>query len=398
MRSHAEASLKGSQRLGSYLRRLRAGYGYSLRRVEERARAEGGEIDNSQLSRYEKGICYPSFDKLRVLASVFNVSIQSFSDVVELESYEELKPQDTDPRALLIEGTDALSRGDSRRAFVCYERALEILLDESAARSAVSDELLGEVRVHHALALARLGKLGLAEQELRNALRQIEDLTAALRTRALVTLASIHAQQGERFLAELEAGRALELAQSEGLDRMAVMALHILGKVLHEQGRYEEATERFRETARLYEACGDQHEAVRVRVNIGANYVAMGKVREGIRLLRAALEEARAGRHRRQEALAWCHLGEAYHQLGDIERARACFRESDTLVGQGDERHHDVLFLNAFHEWKMAMAEDHPTRIKIALGRLKVLRSTLERRFPEVEEFDRYVERRRAHA
>ena len=88
----AAANLKGSTRLGNYLRKLRSGYGYSLRRVEERARAEGGEIDNSQLSRYEKGICYPSFDKLRVLASVFNVSIQSFSDVVDLEIFEELKP------------------------------------------------------------------------------------------------------------------------------------------------------------------------------------------------------------------------------------------------------------------------------------------------------------------
>ena len=116
MGSQAAANLKGSQRLGSYLRRLRSGYGYSLRRVEERARAEGGEIDNSQLSRYEKGICYPSFDKLRVLASVFNVSIQSFSDVVELEAYEELKPAEGEPRHLLAGGTEALRAGDSGRA------------------------------------------------------------------------------------------------------------------------------------------------------------------------------------------------------------------------------------------------------------------------------------------
>jgi len=88
MEAHAESALKGSVRLGNYLRRLRAGYGYSLRRVEERAKAEGGEIDNSQLSRYEKGICYPSFDKLRVLASVFNVSVQAFSDVVDRQRWE----------------------------------------------------------------------------------------------------------------------------------------------------------------------------------------------------------------------------------------------------------------------------------------------------------------------
>ena len=51
MEAQLQPNLKGSLRLGSYLRRLRTGYGYSLRRVEERARAEGGEIDNSQLSR-----------------------------------------------------------------------------------------------------------------------------------------------------------------------------------------------------------------------------------------------------------------------------------------------------------------------------------------------------------
>jgi tetratricopeptide (TPR) repeat protein len=389
-------NLKGSQRLGDYLRRLRNGYGYSLRRVEERARAEGGEIDNSQLSRYEKGICYPSFDKLRVLASVFNVSIQSFSDVVELEAFEGLKPASSDPVALLADGTEALRNGDSGLAFANYERALEVLVEDGAAGR--DPGRLGEVRVHLAIALARLGKLSLAEQELRNALRDAERLSAQLRIRAIVTLASIHAQQGERFLSELEAGRAYEMALGENEARMAVMALHILAKSLSEQGRHMEAVERFREAARLYEQCDEHFEATRVRVNIGATYVAMGKFREGIRLLRETLAEARAAGRRRLQALAWSHLGEAYYQLKDHDRARACFRESDTLAVHNDERHADILFLNAYYEWRMASGQDNPTRTKIALGRLKVLRSGLERKFPEVEEFDRYVERRRADA
>ena len=115
-------------------------------------------------------------------------------------------------------------------------------------------------------------------------------------------------------------------------------------------------------------------------------------------MLRESLNEARAGNHRRLEAVAWSHLGQAYYRQNDCERARGCFRESDTLAGQNREKHTDILFLNAYYEWKMAKAEDNPTRVKIALGRLKVLRSALERRFPEVEEFDGYVERRRAHA
>src|SRR5207249_5732237 len=96
-----EQELRGSARLGNYLRRLRIGYGLSLRRVEDKARAEGGEIDNSQLSRYERGICYPSFDKLCLLANIFNVSIQNFSDLLELERVEPFEP---DPQA----GYDAL--------------------------------------------------------------------------------------------------------------------------------------------------------------------------------------------------------------------------------------------------------------------------------------------------
>jgi hypothetical protein len=46
----------------------------------------------------------------------------------------------------------------------------------------------------------------------------------------------------------------------------------------------------------------------------------------------------------------------------------------------------------------MASDQGNPTREKIAFGRLKVLRSNLERRFPEVEAFDAFVERRRSDA
>jgi len=43
-----------SLRLGQHLKRLREGYGYTLRKVEEKALSLGEAIDNSQLSRFEK--------------------------------------------------------------------------------------------------------------------------------------------------------------------------------------------------------------------------------------------------------------------------------------------------------------------------------------------------------
>jgi len=46
----------------------------------------------------------------------------------------------------------------------------------------------------------------------------------------------------------------------------------------------------------------------------------------------------------------------------------------------------------------MAREESNMTREKIAFGRLRHLRSLIERRFPEVDEFDAHIERtRRSH-
>ena len=394
MEAQADNALKGSVRLGNYLKRLRAGYGYSLRRVEERAKAEGGEIDNSQLSRYEKGICYPSFDKLRVLASVFNVSVQAFSDVVDLEAYEELKPLDGDPAAIVAEGNVALKAGEFGQAFAYYEFALDRLHDGTTVDQ---DGLIAQTRVNLAMALSRLGKLALAEQELRQALRGGPALTPTISARALLNLANLHADQGDLLLAEIEAEKALILAKAGDQSILAARALHTLGRVLASRQRHLEAIEHYREAGTLYDACGEPHEAVRVRINVGDSYVALGKTREGIRLLRASLAEARSIGHRRLEAQAWSNLGEACLRASDPAQAQACFRQSDALAGS-PEKYPDILFFNAFYEWKMAIDQGNPTREKIAFGRLKVLRSSLERRFPEVEAFDAFVERRRSDA
>ncbi len=394
MEAHAESALKGSVRLGSYLRRLRVGYGYSLRRVEERAKAEGGEIDNSQLSRYEKGICYPSFDKLRVLANVFNVSVQAFSDVVDLESFEILKSHSTEPKSLVNEGNAALRSGDYGQAFAYYDFALDQLHNEETSGN--TQESVIQTRVNLAMALSRLGKLALAEQELRHALRSANELSPTVVARAFLILANLHADQGDILIAEVEAERALGLAKTEGLAIVAARALHTLGRLLAQKKQHLAAVDRYREAGALYDTCGETQEAIRVRINVGDCYVALGKVKEGVRLLRSALAEAHAAGLRRQEAQAWSNLGEAHFRLGETDQAQACFRQSDALAST-PEKYSDVLFFNAFYEWKMAGNQGNPTREKIAFGRLKALRSSLERRFLEVEAFDSYVERRRSN-
>lgn len=396
MGGQAQVRLKGSARLGNYLRRLRAGYGYSLRRVEERARAEGGEIDNSQLSRYEKGICYPSFDKLRILANVFNVSIQSFSDVVDLEAFEDLKPDSGDPAQIIDDGLAAMNAGDTGLAFALFERALEML--QELPDDGQSAAMVAQARINLAAALARLGKLALAEQELRTVLKTETGLDRILKARALLALANVHAEQGDIVLAELEAGRAYDIAREEGADVLAAQAVHNLGFALAQRARFAGAIEKYRQAVHLYEQTERTVPAAQVRVNIGTCYVALGKTREGIRLLRAALDHARKMGNPHLEALAWTNLGEAYFRLDDLDRARQCFDRSEILIRSGDDPQFDLQFANSYFEWQMARATGNPTRAKIAFGRLKALRSNVEKRFPEVEAFDAYVERGRCHA
>ena len=91
-------------------------------------------------------------------------------------------------------------------------------------------------------------------------------------------------------------------------------------------------------------------------------------------------------------------LGQAYYHQEDYKRARAYFRESDALAVYNAEKQPDILFLNAFYEWKTAGEAGNPTRERIAFGRLKALRSSLERRFQEVEAFDDHMEGGRRHA
>lgn len=374
----------GSIYLGRYLHQLRAGYGYSLRRVEERARAAGGEIDGSQLARYEKGLTYPSFDKLRVLADVFNVSVQSFADVVDLEAFEPLKPPTGQPKALIARGAVAAKSGDYDRAFAHYDRALE-LLQKMPANSSRQDMMSG-AKLGRACMLWRLGKLALAEHELMDALRS--KVNTSLQARAMLNLAILYSQEGVVSISEVIAARAQEIAGSESLDQVSAMGLHVQADAVYKQGRYAESIRLFERAAKLYSQCGEVSEGIKTRLGIGCCCLCLGKIRKGIGFIRACLEDAKTRGNKRLQAAAWSGLGDAFYQLNDRKRAADCFMESSCLVSR---EHGDLGFHNAFYEWKMALEDDEPTRKLIAFGRLKILRGGLDIRSTEVEAFDEFI-------
>lgn len=387
-----------SVRLGTYLRRLREGYGYTLRKVEEQSLLFGEPIDNSQLSRFEKGKAIPSFEKLRALARIFSVSVQNFSDILDLEEFEKLKPTSSDYDDLIRAGAAHFSSGEHGRAFVTFERALEVV--EQRPGGGPFDDAAMEVRWRMAAALKALGKLSMTEQELREILKRRHSLSPRTRMRTLLQLGYVYREMGDLYLSSVLARECLEIAVTERDVEAQAGVLNTLGNIFHDEGDFAAAAGHYRRALEVLDLLATREELrTTVLTNLGGCLVATGHYAEGVAKIREAHGKAIERGYRRVAALALTRLGEAQLQHGDSEAARASFAESDSLASRSDEAYHDILFLNAFRRWEIARREGNDTREKIAFGRLRHLRSFLERRFPEVDEFDRIVETvRRKHA
>ncbi len=383
-----------SSRLGAYIRKLREGYGYTLRRVEERAISLGETIDNSQLSRFEKGKAVPSFEKLRALARIFNVSVQTFSDVLDLEALQSLKPDSSDFESLLRVGSELLAAGEHGRAFVTFERAVELTEDATGRQS--DGQRVAEARWLMVAALKSLGKLTMVERELREILKQPGRLSRRSRMKAVLLLSHVYRDMGDFYLSSVLGRECLDLALEEGDLETQACVHNSLGNIQHANGDLESACRGYRQAIEILEGLGGRWEMrATVLTNFGGCLVEAHRFDEGVARLREAQAMARQRGFRRVAALSTTRLAEAFLQRGDNEAASQGFAESDALASGPGQPYNDILFLNAFRRWEMARADGNPTREKIAFGRLRHLRSLIERRFPEVDEFDHHVERTR---
>jgi len=382
---------RGSTRLGSYLKRLRTGYGFSLRRVELKARAEGAEIDNSQLSRYERGRCYPSFDKLCTLANIFSVSVQNFSDVLEMEKFDTFKPHHSlGFEELQTRGNSELEAGNFGRAYVAFESALqaaELTLgpdrDDSRARA----------RYKMAFSLFRLGKINLAESELRLILRDHQKISPRTRFLTLLMLSNVHDERGDRYLALMEAERCLDLARAAGERADQAYALHAIGRTCFEEEDYTRAAEFHGQALEMARETASSQEIVLLQANLGYCHVMLHRTEKGLKEIREALALSKKEGLRRGTAYCLRILGQVYYKDEKLGRAREYFEEAETAAHSGDSPYTDILFQSAFYLWEIARKEGNAVQEKVYFGRLRHLRSSLERHFDEVGQFDTYIEK-----
>jgi transcriptional regulator with XRE-family HTH domain len=386
-----EQELRGSTRLGNYLRRLRVGYGLSLRRVEDKAKTGGGEIDNSQLSRYERGKCYPSFDKLCLLANIFNVPIQNFSDVLDLERVDPFEPAPTATyEELRAEATREWDQGNYTRAYAIYETALGRL--EDGAEGGCDAETLAKARFNLARTLLRMGKISLAETELRLILRRHNEISPVTEAAVLGCLADAHEDKGDRYLALLESEKALQIARQSSNAEYEGYALHRIGRLHFLDADYEKAVESFREARTLLEGKASRYDLTLIRINIWFCQAMVGRVDRGVRELKEALQVSSKEGYRRCSTYALLYLGQVHLIKQEHARARDYFEEAELMAHGGDERFVDILFQTAYHLWEMARTAGNQVQEKVYFGRLKFLRSQLDRQFQEVEKFDQFIE------
>src|SRR6185369_14522591 len=191
----------------------------------------------------------------------------------------------------------------------------------------------------------------------------------------------------------IEAERCLQSARSDEDKMSEAYCLHALARIASEERRVDDSIELYRQALHLYEEMGNRLEALNVRAHLGCEYMIRGTVREGVRILNETLEEAKRAGYRRSVAYTYSMLGVGYFNRGDYTSVKKYTRESDAVAGSGDVRYVDILFLNAYYLWKISRAEGNLAQERIAFGRLKYLRPSLERSFPEVTDFDGYIEK-----
>jgi len=209
----------------------------------------------------------------------------------------------------------------------------------------------------------------------------------------LLELSNVHMELGETFMASIEAKTCYDLAVKENNMRSAAFALHLLGTIEAENGETEKAITFYSEAKKIHEKLENSQEVINLNINIGSQLIASEKFKEGCKLIREALTNSEEKGYVRSSAFALYKLARAYYMSGDHKKAKTFAKKSEAKAENSDEKYSDIKFLNNFYLWKIALAEKNEIEEKLSFGRLKFFRKSLERRFPELEEFDSFIER-----
>jgi tetratricopeptide (TPR) repeat protein len=169
--------------------------------------------------------------------------------------------------------------------------------------------------------------------------------------------------------------------------------LHAIGRTCFEEEDYTRAAEFHGQALEMARETASSQEIVLLQANLGYCHVMLHRTEKGLKEIREALALSKKEGLRRGTAYCLRILGQVYYKDEKLGRAREYFEEAETAAHSGDSPYTDILFQSAFYLWEIAHKEGNAVQEKVYFGRLRHLRSSLERHFDEVGQFDTYIEK-----
>ncbi|HXJ34498.1 MAG TPA: nuclear transport factor 2 family protein [Candidatus Eisenbacteria bacterium] len=265
---------------------------------------------------------------------------------------------------------DELGRfaGESARLrawHTCFAGQLAALTDPQALRAtadavaaaaealAAASDAAGEAKAHsvHALALARLGRVGACEAALDRALAAARRADDRRRSNAVLASAPLAALWGPSPVTRAS-GRCLDVVRvlriTQGAPAVEAVALRCQGVLEALRGRTEAARRMLASSRRMVEELGITQRLLEADVFTGLVDLLEGDAAAAERTLRAAYDGLRAHGLGIDAAQAAALLGRALLALGRAEEAEAVSHESEALAGDD---------LKAAIDWRGVRAE-----------------------------------------
>lgn len=382
---------KGSKRFGRYLRQLREDRRLTLDRIEDLSAAYQDRISKTYLSRCENGRTLPSFTKLFTLSKIYKTRLTSLAERLQLDvELEGMPPVDvsgTTFEDLASRGSDEVRRGNIRKAFLLYNAAWEMTALEEDESNRHRKE--AEARTALAIALYRMGRIEMAEEECKNIV-SLPDIPLRLARRALVLLSAIYYDSARRELARIMIAEAEKRIESDDpKSRADILAMK--GLLQLEAADYDGASVSLRGAQEIYRSLGNRFELCKTRANLAKLAVATGRPDEAMDLYEQSLEIARREAYDYYTARRLHDIARLHYDAGRHEPARARFVESMEISRRSE--FDDITFLNCFYLWRIAREHDDRAGAAINEKSLRYFSFRIETSFRELEEFRAYLEK-----
>jgi tetratricopeptide (TPR) repeat protein len=380
--------------LAAHLRAVRDESGLSLRQVQAASHELPEPVAFDYLSRVESGQAVPSPQKLLSLARIYQVPVQQFLDLLDLDGLKLPEGADDDPESCRVRGIAAAGSGKMREAYSIFHAGIT-RLQNLPDLTPEQDTLLGHLHHNLGIVLRRLGKYRAAQDHFERALESTHrpgDHVA----RTLTCLADVAYQQGRPQLAEGIAFASLRAAR-RAKDRYVLgCALVVLASIRAELGNRPSAVSLLRRAVALLNEPRGASDRVIAQGSLAQHLALLGHTEEADEMFRESIVQAERLGNPRMVSRVLFDLARSLFERGERTESARLFGRSAAIAAEHDlppERFHSEFYL-----WRLALERKEAREAAERLRTLKLLRLGLDHQSEESIEFMRFLKQARSRA